>query len=71
MATTSQELTEAYAAALREDLATRKAVELLAETATPIEAERARAREKLWKPGEEEAGETGGQPPGKLWTPGS
>ena len=38
---------------------------------TPIEAERARAREKLWKPGEEEAGETGGQPPGKLWTPGS
>ena len=57
--------------ALREDLATRKAVELLAETATPIEAERARAREKLWKPGEEEAGETGGQPPGKLWTPGS
>ena len=57
--------------ALRDDLATRKAVELLAETATPIEAERARAREKLWKPGEEEAGETGGQPPGKLWTPGS
>ena len=57
--------------ALREDLATRKAVDLLAESATPIEAERARAREKLWKPGQEEAAETGGQQPGKLWTPGS
>src|SRR5205823_14838915 len=43
--------------ALRQDLAARKAVDLLAEAATPIEAERAKAREKLWKPGQDEAAE--------------
>jgi hypothetical protein len=56
-------------------LATRKAVDLLAESATPIEAERANAREKLWKPGDEQegapAGGTPAEQPGKLWTPGS
>ena len=57
--------------ALRDDLATRKAVDLLAETAIPIAAERAKAREKLWKPGQEEPAGTTGQPSGKLWTPGS
>jgi trigger factor len=61
--------------ALRADLATRKAVDLLAESATPIEAERANAREKLWKPGDEQegapAGGTPAEQPGKLWTPGS
>ena len=61
--------------ALRADLATRKAVDLLAETATPIEAERAKAREKLWKPGDREEGAAAGEPSseqrGKLWTPGS
>jgi trigger factor len=60
---------------LREDLATRKAVDLLAESATPIAAERAKAREKLWKPGDAEedtaAGEAPAEQPGKLWTPGS
>jgi len=36
---------------LREDIAMRKAVELVVEAAKPIEAERAAAREKLWTPG--------------------
>jgi trigger factor len=61
--------------ALRDDLATRKAVDLLAESATPIAADRAKAREKLWKPGDDEEGAAPGEPtaeqPGKLWTPGS
>jgi trigger factor len=74
--TTPQKLLDRLGAAgrldaLREDLAARKAVELLAETATPIAAERAKAREKLWKPGQDQAAETGGEAPGKLWTPGS
>ena len=59
---------------LRGDLATRKAVDLLAESATPIAAERAKAREKLWKPGDAEEGtadEAPAEQPGKLWTPGS
>jgi trigger factor len=60
---------------LRHDLATRKAVDLLAQSARPIEAERAKAREKLWKPGDEDPGgapaEQGEAAPGKLWTPGS
>ena len=37
--------------ALREDIAMRKAVDLIVENAKPIEAERAAAREKLWTPG--------------------
>jgi trigger factor len=37
--------------ALREDIAMRKAVDLIVESAKPIEAERAAAREKLWTPG--------------------
>jgi len=61
--------------ALRDDLATRKAVDLVAESATPIAAERAKAREKLWKPGDDEegaaSGERSAEQPGKLWTPGS
>jgi trigger factor len=36
--------------ALREDIAMRKAVDLVVENARPIEAERAAAREKLWTP---------------------
>jgi trigger factor len=36
--------------ALREDLAMRKAVDLVVENAQPIEPERAAAREKLWTP---------------------
>ena len=36
---------------VKEDLAARKAVDLLAEHAKPVDAERAKAREKLWTPG--------------------
>jgi trigger factor len=52
--------------ALREDIAMRKAVDLLVESAKPIPAEQAEAREKLWTP-EKEAEEKSS----KLWTPGS
>jgi len=50
--------------ALREDIAMRKAVDLLVESATPISVEQAEARGKLWTPGKEE------EAPGELWTPG-
>jgi trigger factor len=53
--------------ALREDIAMRKAVDLLVESATPIPAEQAAAREKLWTP-ERETAEQG---TGQIWTPGS
>jgi len=51
---------------LREDIAMRKAVELLAEHAKPIPIEQQEARDKLWTP-EKEAAEKKSQ----LWTPGS
>jgi trigger factor len=53
--------------ALRDDIAMRKAVDLLVESAKPIPVERAAAREKLWTP-EKEAAEQGA---GQIWTPGS
>jgi trigger factor len=53
---------------LREDVASRQALELLVRDAKPIPAEQAKAREKLWQPGKED-GE--GQGSGQLWTPGS
>src|SRR4051794_40905789 len=53
--------------ALRDDLAQRKALELVAESATPISVEQAKARDKLWTPGSDDPG--GGS--GQLWTPGS
>jgi trigger factor len=52
---------------LREDVATRKAIELLVSEAKAISVEQAKARDKLWTPGKEE-GEDG---PGQIWTPGS
>ncbi len=67
---------------VREDLAVRKAVELIAVNATPIPVEQAKAREQLWTPekealgekaavaavaGSERAGDTAA--PGRLWTP--
>jgi hypothetical protein len=48
------------------ELANRKALDLLAETATPITVEQAQARDKLWTPGSD-AEERSQQ----LWTPGS
>jgi trigger factor len=53
--------------ALREDIAMRKAVDLLVESATPIPVEQAAAREKLWTP-EKEREEQGA---GQIWTPGT
>jgi trigger factor len=62
---------------LREDVATRQALELLVREATPITVEQAQARQKLWTPGKEEPAESGGSSSesgsasGQLWTPGS
>jgi trigger factor len=53
--------------ALKAELAQRKALDLIAESAKPISVEQAMAREKLWTPGKE--GESSGT--GQLWTPGS
>ncbi len=53
---------------LRTDLATRKAVELIADSAKPISVEQAEARGKLWTPPSGGAEQGGGEP---LWTPGS
>ena len=52
---------------IRQEVATRQAVDLLVEQATPISVEQAKARQKLWTPGKEKA--EGGS--GQLWTPGS
>ena len=53
---------------LKEDLAQRKALDLIAESAKPIPVEQAQARDKLWTPEKEaEASPSGGQ----LWTPGN
>ena len=38
---------------LREDIAMRKAVDLMVESAKPITVEQAKARDKLWTPGKE------------------
>jgi trigger factor len=59
---------------LREDLAARKAIELVAERAQPISVATAQAREQLWTPGqdaERERAVAAGAPAagGKLWTP--
>ncbi|MGH2856611.1 MAG: trigger factor [Solirubrobacteraceae bacterium] len=54
---------------LREDLAARRALELMVAEATPISVEQAQAREKLWTPGKEGAGAAAGSS-GQLWTPG-
>ena len=50
---------------LKQDLAQRKALDLITESAKPISIEQARARDKLWTPGSTEAGGSTGQ----LWTP--
>jgi trigger factor len=50
---------------MRQEVATRQAVELLVAEAKPITVEQAKAREELWTP-EKERGESG-----QIWTPGS
>lgn len=52
---------------LREDLAARQAMDLIADQAQPIPLEQAKAREKLWTPEKEEEGAAAA--PGGLWTP--
>ncbi len=66
---------------LREDLAARRAIELIAAAAEPIPIEQARAREQLWTPAKERAEraqeeqaqqqeqEAAGGGGGHLWTP--
>ena len=58
---------------IREELAARQAIDLIADRATPIEPGRARAREQLWTP-EKAAAAAEEQPeadkgPARLWTP--
>ena len=53
--------------ALREDIAMRRAVDLIVEHTTAIPAEQASAREELWTPQQEARQEA----PQKIWTPGS
>jgi trigger factor len=52
---------------VREDVAIRQAIQLLVREAKPISVEQAKARQKLWTPGKEDAEQGSGQ----LWTPGS
>ncbi len=52
-------------AMVREDVRTRKAIDLIAESAKPIPIEQAEAREKIWTPEKER------EAAGSLWTPGS
>jgi trigger factor len=52
---------------VREDFATRRAIDLLVSEAKPITVEQAKARKKLWTPGKE-GGPSGS---GQIWTPGS
>ena len=59
---------------LREDLAARLAVELIAGRATAITPAQAEAREQLWTPGQDPEGQQlaageAAEAPGKLWTP--
>jgi trigger factor len=60
---------------LREDLAARRAIDLIAESAKPIPVEQARAREQLWTPEKEqeqaqaEQAQEQSQGAGGLWTP--
>ncbi len=52
---------------IRQEVATRQAVELLVAEAKPISVDQAKARQKLWTPGKEAAEGASGQ----LWTPGA
>jgi trigger factor len=54
---------------LKQDLAQRKALDLVAEAAKPISIEQAQARDKLWTPGDSEGAKSGSK--GQIWTPGS
>lgn len=51
---------------VRQEVAGRQALELLVREANPISVEQAKARDKLWTPGKDDAE----RPAGQLWTPG-
>ena len=53
---------------LRDELAQRKAIDRIADSAKPISVEQAQAREKLWTPGSDEPAKAAAS---GLWTPGS
>jgi trigger factor len=53
---------------LRDDIAMRKAVDVVVEHAQAIPVEQAKAREKLWTPGKEEGEAAAAE---QIWTPGS
>jgi trigger factor len=52
---------------VRDEVASRQALELLVREAKPIPIEQAKAREKLWQPGKDDEQKGSGE----LWTPGS
>jgi trigger factor len=58
---------------VREDLAAREAIDVIASAAKPIPLAQAEAREKLWTPGKEAEGATAAgessEQAGRLWTP--
>jgi trigger factor len=62
---------------LRDEVRMRKATDVIAENAKPIEMERAAAREQIWTPdkaateSEGEGASDAGEKSGELWTPGS
>jgi trigger factor len=55
---------------MRQEVATRQAVELMVAEAKPISVEQAKARQKLWTPGKQDPDRPEGGS-GQLWTPGS
>ena len=54
---------------LKQDLAQRKALDVVADSAKPISIEQAQARDRLWTPGDSERGTPASS--GQLWTPAS
>jgi len=61
---------------LRDEVRMRKAADAIAEASTPIEMERAAAREQIWTPDKGDEDDHGSESetadkPGELWTPGS
>jgi trigger factor len=51
---------------VKADLAQKQALDLIAESASPISVDQAKARDKLWTPGQEKS-----EGASQLWTPGS
>ena len=56
---------------LREEVATRQALELLVSEAKPITVDKAKARDALWTPESERSGQGAASGAGQIWTPGS